>query len=141
MSKPIGEVVAAYAQVRDARSELTKDYNAKYKVLGEAMDKLNMIMVEYLKEQKLDGSKAAGLTFYKQLDTQPSAEDWDDVYNWIRQGNGNERFEILQKRLGQGFVVAFMAAHTDAETGAVELPPGVKVRQDWKVTVRKTGDK
>jgi hypothetical protein len=56
-----------------------------------------------------------------------SAADWPEIWAFIK---ANDRFDMLQKRLGEKALTDFLE-----ESGT--LPPGINMHQEYEIVIRR----
>lgn len=120
-------VIAAFVKLRDARSALKQEFEENDALLKAKMAKLQQWLNKQMSE--LDTSQLSGSmgTAYRELETRYNAADWPLVWGFIKE---NDRFDFLQKRLGE-------KALTDYFNEVGELPPGINVFQEYVIKVRR----
>lgn len=121
------QVIAAFVKLRDLRSTLKADYEAEDAILKGKQEKLQKWLLKQMSDLGMTQIGATGGTAYRELDTKFSASDWTLVWQYIKE---NDRFDLLQKRLGEGALKEILN-----ETG--ELPPGISMFQEYKVNIRR----
>lgn len=122
------KLVAAYRKIRDARSAATKAYEAKDAEYKEKLETLETAMLKILLDANTNSMATDAGTFYKTEVIKPAAADWDTFYNWIIENNA---LDALERRIKVAFVKDYMEQHEG------EIPPGLNVYRENKVTVRK----
>lgn len=122
------KVIAAYVKLRDQRSELKSEYEEADEVLKEKMRKLEVWLKLQMQNLGTDQLAAHDVgTAYREIARKYSAADWNLIWRYMVE---NERFDVLQKRLGEGALDTILK-----ETG--ELPPGVTVHTEYVIKVRR----
>lgn len=125
----IGLMTKAYVKIRDARTELKRDFEEKDSALKAKLERIEAEMLKFLQENNTDSVKTANGTFYRQEEITPTGSDWDALYRWISE---NDAFDALERRIKKGFVKEYMETH---EGG---VPPGVSVYREYVVRVRRS---
>ena len=125
----LNKVAETYVRIRDARTELKKQYEMEDQKLKDQMETINSFFLETLTELGVESCRTDHGTVYKSLVVKPSCGDWDAFYTWIAE---NEAFDALERRVKRSFITDFM----DANEG--ELPPGISVLKEYTVTIRRT---
>lgn len=121
-------IIRAYVMIRDQRAELAEQYKANDAALKEKMNKLGIALAGIMQSVNVDQLSCRGIgTAYREVDDKFSAGDWPTVWTFIKE---NDRFDMLQKRLGEGAIKQYWE-----ETG--ELPPGVNVHREYVIKVRR----
>jgi hypothetical protein len=121
-------IAAAYVKLRDAKRQLTRQYEEEKAKLDAGLDKLEAIMLAHLNGCGAESVRTEHGTFYKQEAITPSASDWQLVYDWIKD---NDAWDLLERRVKSGFIKEYQEAHDGA------LPPGISVYREYVVRVRK----
>lgn len=120
-------VVSAYIKLRDMRSVIKREYEAKDNVLIEKMDKLEGFLAQQLADTGATQLGTTHGTAYRQLNLKPSCGDWGSFWPWAA---ANDKFDMMEKRLSAKAIKEYYE-----ETS--ELPPGVSIIQEYKIVVRK----
>lgn len=121
-------ITRAHINLRDARSELKKKYEADDKDLKEAQGKIEAAMLDHLNKNGMDSVRTEAGTFYRQEEITPSASDWSALYDWIKD---NDAWDALERRIKKTFIKEY------AETHEGGLPPGVSVYREYVMRVRR----
>lgn len=122
------KAVKAYTNLRAARADVRKDFDARDGELKAAQEKIEMYLLNYLNENGMASVKTDNGTFYRQEEIKPSCQDWSAFYAWIKE---NDAFDALEKRVTKTFVKSYM----DDNDGTP--PPGVSVYRENVVRVRR----
>jgi hypothetical protein len=125
----LAQVTKAYVNIRDARSQLRKEYEANDEELKVAQSKLEGLMLKHLGEHNTDSVRTEYGTFYRQQEIIPTCSDWTSFYDWIAKHNV---FEALERRVKKTFIKDFMEEHEN------QLPPGISVLREYQVRVRRS---
>lgn len=131
MPASLGAVVDLYHAAKELRLAMEKQVEGGIK-------KLETALQEHLisKLSKSDTTGVAGHRYRAQVipetvytvDTSPDANGWEKIHAWIAKNN---RFDLLQKRLGEKAVKDWHEEHPD------ERLPGIQRMQVPKLSVRK----
>ena len=120
----------AYIQLRDERKAIKTDYEAADFLLVQKMDKLEVAMMQKLKEAKVASFKTAYGTVFTVDVTKYTCNDWDAFWsNMIEQG----RPDFTEKRVSKG-------AMDDLIKEGAELPPGISYTTERELRVRRSGN-
>ena len=122
------KIVNTYVKVRDAKSALTAEYEAKKNDLNAQMERLELFMLQQMQDTGIESFKTTAGTAYKTETMVPGSNDWDAFYTWVRETNG---FDFFFKRIKADAVKDYMDQHNG------ETPPGVTVFSKIGVTVRR----
>ncbi len=125
----ISKMTRVYIKIRDARAALKRQFEEEDGKLKAQLETLDSEFLRTLEANKVDSMKTEFGTVYRTEDIQPQAEDWQKLYDYIRE---HDTFEALEKRITKKFVKEFMDAHDGA------LPPGVRVYRKFAVNVRRS---
>lgn len=125
----LNKVTSVYIKIRDARSALKKEFDAKDNELKEKLTRLEGEMLKSLQEAGATSIATTSGTVYKQEEITPTGSDWQAFYDWVRENNA---FDALERRIKKTFV----KEHMEANGG--ELPPGVSVYREFVVRVRRS---
>lgn len=123
----LAQVTKAYVNIRNARGDLRRDYEAHDNELKAAQGKLEALMLKHLSEHSMESVRTEYGTFYRQEEIIPTCADWNAFYDWIAQNNA---FDALERRVKKTFIKDFM----EDQNG---LPPGISVLREYQVRVRK----
>lgn len=123
------KLTKAYVALRDAKAELTKEFNVKDAEIKAKLDLLEGQMLKFLIDTGTDSVRTPNGTFFKQEEITPAGEDWDAFYKWVAK---NDAFDFLERRIKKTAVKEYM------ESNKGKIPPGVSVYREFVVRVRRT---
>lgn len=123
------KMAKAYIKLRDARTELKREFESKDNALKAKQERLEAEMLKFLNSNEMDSVKTAEGTFYRQEEITPTGSDWDAFYKWVSQ---NDAFDALERRIKKTFIKEYMEMNSGA------IPPGVSVYREYVVRVRRT---
>lgn len=126
----LNAVVTAYTRMRDARSSLKRDYEAKDNDLKEKMSRLEVVLLRHLNTHGMDAVKTSAGTFYRQEEIKPNITDDSTFYAWIVENDAVS--DALERRVKVSFVKDFMENHDGLP------PPGVSASRNYVVRVRRS---
>lgn len=124
----LGKITKAHINIRDARNELRKQYEASDADLKAAQVKLEGVMLDHLNQHGMESVRTEAGTFYRQEEITPSASDWNALYEWIKD---NDAWDALERRIKKTFVKEYQEMHSGG------LPPGISVYREFIVRVRR----
>ena len=125
---PADEPAKLYLKIRDAREELTKDYEDKYRELNEQLEVISEEMLELCKENGADSIRTPVGTIIRSVATRYWTNDWDSMYNFIKE---NDAHALLERRIHQSNMKQFVDENPD------KFPPGMLVDSKYKIIVRR----
>ena len=117
-----------YVELRNRKSDLTKQYDASCEQLDVAMDTIKQELNRMFNEQGLDSVRTPNGTVYRQLKTVFQVRDASALQHAIL-ASGN--IALLQNRLASRAVEEYKAENNG------DLPPGVHQEQEYTVSIRK----
>lgn len=91
----LGELAAE----RDRLREKKRDLNAQLKAVDDMLYANEMSMLDALDEQGVEATRVNGISVSISEQTMPSVEDWDQVYDFVRE---HDAFYLIQRRLAAG---------------------------------------
>ena len=91
-----GLSIGDLARLADNVREQKRDLERQAKALTEELDQIKDAILAKLDEQEVDRIAVDGITISKSSNTQPSVDDWDQVYAFIAENN---LFPLLQRRI------------------------------------------
>lgn len=121
------QVIEAYTKLRDKRAELKKEYEAADAALKDKIAKLDAWLLETMQSVGTDQLKGNGSIAFKSVVTKAGCEDWGEFWNFCANAH---RLDMLEKRVSVKSVTEYLKEHGS-------LPPGISVRQEVTVNVRK----
>lgn len=122
------KLVKVYIKIRDAKEALVREHDAKMAELQEQMDAVESELLSICKETNQDGGKTEFGTFTRTVKTRYWTNDWDSMYNFIRE---NDSPELLEKRIHQGNFKEFLQDNPD------KIPAGVNADARYSILVRR----
>lgn len=126
---PTERLVKAYIKMRDARSTLSAEYEAKDKELKDQMRVVEGYLLEACKRAGGNVSIPGVGVVIRGVDTRYWTSDWEAMHNFIKE---NDALELLERRISQRAMSEFLKAHPDA------MPKGMNVESKYTVTVRRS---
>lgn len=124
----VDEVIKAVVTVRDQIEKLKSEHKEQLAPLNQRMDKLEAFLQLQLTNLGITSFTAKGIgTAYLQAVVGVTVEDWDATLGWIKDNN---LWEFLERRVSKSVVQDYMES-------TKEVPPGVNVRQETEVRVRR----
>lgn len=127
---PLDQLVERYVKLRDRKTELKGEYEKSVAAIDQAMERIENFLLKQLNDSKAESVRTKAGTFFKSLRYSATCADWDNVWAWVQE-DPETRAAMLEKRVSKAFVEAYEAEHND-------LPPGVNVRKETVVNVRRS---
>lgn len=124
----LDRITRVLLKMRDAREELTRNYEAEKKKIDEQMKTLENVLLNELNTKGLQSFRTSACTVYKEEVLTPTGSDWDAFYRWVAENDG---FDFLERRIKRTSIKEYM----EANGGAV--PPGVSVYREYVARVRR----
>lgn len=125
----VNRLTKAYIKLRDARSDLKKEWEKEDAKFKEKMEKIEGALLQFLNETQQNSSKTDAGIVYRQEEITPTGADWDAFYGWVAKNNA---FDALERRIKKTFIREYMDAHDGG------IPPGVSVYREFVVRVRRS---
>jgi len=128
MDSSIDKIVAVYIKIRNAKEELTREYEAKAEQLDEEMRTLKQKLLDISKETGVTKWGTEHGTAYRTIKNRYWTNDWESFYGFMREHGA---MELLEKRIHQTNMREFLEDHPEAH------PPGLNVDQEYEITIRR----
>lgn len=125
----LSDAVSLYIKLRDKKAEIKAQMEEQLKPLQEKMDKLEAKLLEAFQATGVDSVKTEFGTAYTTLRTTASVADRDAFMEFVKAHN---EWSLLEVRAAKTAIEQFRAANDD------ELPPGVNIREERVVNVRRS---
>jgi hypothetical protein len=127
MSNQVDKFVAAYIKLRDAKAAMVSKHKEQLAPLDTAMAKIEAALLQTLNTQGAQSVKTPEGTVYKTTRTSATAAEWDTFLEWVK---ANEHWNFLERRVSKAAVEEFRTEFND-------IPPGVSVREEVTVNIRR----
>jgi hypothetical protein len=124
-----GKMTKAYVKLRDARTELKREFEEKDSALKAKQELLENQMLKFLQDNNTDSVKTASGTFYRQEEITPTGADWEAFYQWVA---ANNAFDFLERRIKKTSIKEYMEMNNGG------IPPGVNVYREFVCRVRRS---
>jgi hypothetical protein len=128
MDKAIDKIVAVYIKIRNAKEDLTREYDAKIADLDEQMKVLKQKLLDVSKESGVTSFKTDHGVAYRTIKNRYWTNNWDSFYTFMRDSG---RMELLEKRIHQTNMREFLEENPEVH------PPGLNVDQEYEITIRR----
>lgn len=125
-SVSIDELIGAYLDLRQMRSDLKRKYEADDELYKAQMETIERELHKRMLESGVKSFGGTRGTSYLELKTKARADDWALAHEFMAK---NGRLDMLQRRLSDSVIKQFIE-----ETGTP--PPGISVFQEYEVVVR-----
>lgn len=125
----ISEAVSLYIQMRDKKAQMKAEFDAQVAPLQEKMDKLEAKLLEVFNQTGLDSVKTEFGTAYSIVRTTASVADRESFMDYVK---ANEEWALLEVRVSKTAVDQYRSANDN------ELPPGINIREERVVNVRRS---
>lgn len=125
----ISEAVAMYITLRDKKAQMKAQFDADVAEVQERMDKLEAKLLEVFNNTGTDSVKTPLGTAYVSTRTSASVADKDAFLDFVR---NSKEWSLLDVRASKVAVEQYRSANDD------ELPPGINVRTERVVNVRRS---
>lgn len=122
------EVVDRMMALRDKRSQLKKDFEARDRQLREMYERGENWLLKHMQETGHKSFKVEGATVFTKTNMRYSFGDWSGFTEWVKQTG---EVDLLQKRVSSTNMETFLK-----DNG--ELPPGIKRDPVLTVNIRKS---
>lgn len=126
-TNPIDALVEGYIKLRDAKAELKAEYERGLAPIEQAMNKIEIKLMQALDSQGLEAMKTAAGTAYATTKTSCGVADWDSFLGFVKE---HELWNMLNHAANKTAVDEFRQANND-------LPPGVNWRTERVVQIRR----
>jgi len=128
MDKAIDKIVAVYIKIRNAKEDLTREYDGKIATFDEQMRTLKEELLKISKETGVTSFKTENGTAYRTIKNRYWTNDWESFYGFMREHGA---MELLEKRIHQTNMREFLEDRPDVH------PPGLNVDQEYEITIRR----
>lgn len=125
----LSEAVTLYIQLRDKKSQMKSDFDALVAPINEKMDKLEAKLLDVFNKTGMDSVKTEHGTAYTAVRTTASIADREAFMDFVK---ANEEWSLLEVRASKTAIEQFR------DTNDNELPPGVNIRSERVVNIRRS---
>jgi hypothetical protein len=125
----LSDAVSLYIKLRDKKAEIKAQMDEAVKPIQEKMDKLEAKLLEAFQATGVDSVKTEFGTAYTSVRTTASIADRDAFMEFVK---AHEEWSLLEVRAAKTAIEQYRAANDD------ELPPGVNIREERVVNVRRS---
>jgi hypothetical protein len=124
----LDEKVTAYIRLRDKKHEIQQAADAKIAEINSVMEQLEGQLLADFEQSGVESVRTTAGTAYKQTKTMSSIGDWDVFIQHVTE-TGNT--QLLERRCGQRACAEYLTVND-------EPPPGINVRQEVVINVRRS---
>jgi len=121
------DLIKRYVELRNEKNLLTAEMEAAIKPYSEALEAIELALLDWLNVNGLDNFKSPHGTAFKKAGIGTKMVDREKLINFVRE-TGN--FDVFTNNLTKEWVKAYVAEHGAA-------PPGVEVSTFHVLNVRK----
>ena len=125
----LSEAVSLYIQMRDKKAQMKADFEASVAPLNEKMDKLEAKLLDVFNKTGMDSVKTEFGTAYATTRTTASVADREAFMEYVK---ANEEWALLEVRTSKTAVEQYRSANDN------ELPPGINLREERVVNIRRS---
>lgn len=125
----LSDAVSLYIKLRDRKAEIKAAMDEQIKPIQEKMDVLEAKLLAAFQSTGVDSVKTESGTAYTAVRTTASIADRDAFMAFVK---ANEEWSLLEVRAAKVAIEQFRAANDN------ELPPGVNIREERVVNVRRS---
>lgn len=125
---PTDKLVRAYIKIRDARKELSDEFEKQDSDLKESLEIIEAQLLEACKAIGADSIRTPYGTLSRTVKKRYWTNDWHSFYAFLKE---HEALELLEKRVSQTNMSTFLEENPDLH------PPGLNVDSRYSVVVRR----
>lgn len=125
---PTDKLVKAYIKIRDARKELSDEFEKQDSDLKESLEIIEAQLLEACKAIGADSIRTPFGTLSRTVKKRYWTNDWHSFYAFLKE---HEALELLEKRVSQTNMSTFLEENPDLH------PPGLNVDSRYSVVVRR----
>lgn len=125
---PTDRLVKAYVKIRDARKELSDEFEKQDSDLKESLEIIESQLLEACKAIGADSIRTPYGTLSRTVKKRYWTNDWHSFYAFLKE---HEALELLEKRVSQTNMSTFLEENPDLH------PPGLNVDSRYSVVVRR----
>jgi phage host-nuclease inhibitor protein Gam len=125
----LSEAVSLYIRLRDKKAEMKADFDASIAPINDKMDKLEAKLLDVFNKTGMDSVKTENGTAYTAVRTTASIADREAFMDYVK---ANEEWSLLEARASKTAIEQFR----DSNNG--ELPPGINIRSERVVNIRRS---
>jgi len=125
----LAEAVTLYIQLRDKKAQMKSDFEASVAPINEKMDKLEAKLLDVFNKTGMDSVKTEHGTAYTAVRTTASVADREAFMEFVK---ANEEWSLIEVRAAKTAIEQFRDNNDN------ELPPGINIRSERVVNIRRS---
>ena len=125
----LSEAVSLYIRLRDQKAQLKAEYDAAVAPVQKKMDTLEAKLLDVFNRTGMDSVKTEHGTAYSTTRSSARVSDRDAFMEFVK---AHEEWSLLEVRASKSAVDQFRSANDN------ELPPGVNLREERVVNIRRS---
>lgn len=123
-----GDLAEQYLYYRDLKSQLKQKFEAKEAILDAELDAITNSLMALCNEQDASSIRTDSGTIIRSIKVRYEPKDWDSMHEFILEHSAPY---LLQKRVNESAMKEFL------ENNPEELPKGLNIVSEYKISVRK----
>lgn len=124
----LSEVVEKYIELREQKSQLKAEYDAKVSKIEANMTKIEGKLLEVFEQTGMDSVRTPSGTAYASVRSSASVADREAFMDYVK---ANEEWPLLEVRASKLAVEQYKSVNQ-------ELPPGINWREERVVNIRRS---
>ena len=125
----LSEAVTLYIQLRDKKAQMKSDFDASVAPINDKMEKLEAKLLDVFNKTGMDSVKTEHGTAYTAVRTTASVADRDAFMEFVK---ANEEWSLIEVRAAKTAIEQFRDNNDN------ELPPGINIRSERVVNIRRS---
>ena len=122
------KLVSAYIKLRNARQQLTQEYESADAELKEKLTKVSTALLDICKEIGADSIKTPYGTASRKLSIRYTTTDWPSMYKFIVE---HDAFHLMEQRIHQTNMKTMLEENPEM------VPMGLSSDSEFTISVRK----
>ena len=125
----LSEAVTLYIQLRDKKAQMKSDFDASVAPINDKMEKLEAKLLDVFNKTGMDSVKTEHGTAYTAVRTTASVADREAFMEFVK---ANEEWSLIEVRAAKTAIEQFR------DNNDKELPPGINIRSERVVNIRRS---
>jgi hypothetical protein len=125
----LSEAVTLYIQLRDKKAQMKSDFDASVAPINDKMEKLEAKLLDVFNKTGMDSVKTEFGTAYTAVRTTASVADREAFMEFVK---ANEEWSLIEVRAAKTAIEQFRDNNDN------ELPPGINIRSERVVNIRRS---